>query len=107
MIDYQATYVDMELEPWTTGLPRSEAPDFRLYPNPASDILYLEAVNLPPGELILSIHSLDGRTWIRKELSWQGEALEIDISRLDNGLYLVRSSTPSKQFVHRLLVIGP
>jgi hypothetical protein len=57
--------------------------------------------------LSLSIHSLDGRTWIQKELSWQGEALEIDISRLENGLYLVRSSTPSQRIVHRLLVIDP
>jgi hypothetical protein len=107
VVDYQATFLDVELEPWVADLPRNKAPDFRLYPNPASDILYLMPGDLPHGALSLSIHSLDGRTWIQKELSWQGEALEIDISRLENGLYLVRSSTPSQRIVHRLLVIDP
>jgi len=107
VIDYQATYLDVKLKSQSSIVPRNEAPDFRLYPNPASHILYLEPVNLPPGALSLSIHSLDGRTWIRKELPWHGEALETDISRLENGLYIVRLSAPSQQIVRRLLVIDP
>jgi len=105
VVDYRATFLDVKLEPWLTELPRNEASDFRLYPNPASDVLYLLPVGLPPGELSLSIHSLDGRTWISRRLAWHGEALEIDISRLENGLYIVRSSTPSHTRVGRLVVI--
>jgi len=103
--DYQATYLDVELESWPTGVPLHEAPELRLYPNPASGTLYLEPMHLPPGELTLDIHSLDGRIWISRRISWQGEALEVDINGLENGLYVVRISTPGFRMVKRMVVI--
>jgi hypothetical protein len=103
--DYQATYLDVELESWPSGVSLHEAPELRLYPNPASGTLYLEPMHLPPGELTLGIHSLDGRTWISRRISWQGEAVEVDISGLENGLYMVGVSTPGFRMVKRLVVI--
>jgi hypothetical protein len=105
--DYQATTLQVQLESWPVSVPENETPDFHLYPNPSSGLLYIEPVHLPPGELILTIHSLEGKALITKKLFWQGEALVLDIGQLENGIYLVRSSMSSHQMVHRLLVIGP
>ncbi len=105
--DYQATLLDVEMQSWTSGIDVDEAPDFRIYPNPSSGVLFLEPLNLPPGKMVLSIHSLEGRVLISRELFWHGEALELDISALEQGMYVVRISTDTHQMVHSLLVIDP
>ncbi len=105
--DYQATYLDVQLESWPTNVPDPETPGFRLYPNPSSGRVYIEPTHLPSGELILTVHSPDGRVVMSRKLFWQGQALEADISQLENGIYFVRISMHSHQIVHRLLLIEP
>jgi hypothetical protein len=102
--DYQATALQVQLEPWQVSVPETKTPEFRLYPNPSSGILFLEPSNVPPGELILTIHSLDGKMLMNKTWSWQGGALELDISQLENGLYIVQSRIHSHLMVRRLVV---
>jgi len=102
--DYQATTLEVQLESWPVSVPETKTPEFRLYPNPSSGILFLEPSNLPPGELILTIHSLDGKMLMNKTWSWQGGALELDISQLENGLYIVQSRIHSHLMVRRLVV---
>jgi len=107
VMDYQATHLNIQMEPYAASVSENETPDFRLYPNPSSGRLFLEPANLDPGELILTIYSLDGKVVLAKKLFWQGDALELDISQLDNGMYFVQSSIHSSVIVHSLLVIGP
>jgi hypothetical protein len=102
--DYQATALQVELESWPSNVPEEDTPDFSIYPNPASDLLHIKPENVPPGELILTIHSLDGKMLINKAFSWQGGALEVDISQLENGLYIVQSRIHSHLMVRRLVV---
>ncbi len=105
--DYQATTLQVQLESWPVSVPETETPEFRIYPNPSSGILFVEASNLPPGELIVSIHSLDGKILLTKSLAWQGEAIELDIAQLENGFYFVQGSMHSHRMVKSLLVINP
>lgn len=105
--DYQATLLDVQLEAWESSIVEQAAPSLQIYPNPSSGILYVEAANLPPGEMKLSIYSLEGKVLITKILPWNGEALELDISQLAHGLYFVHASMHSKAMVSRLAVIGP
>ncbi|TFH26267.1 MAG: T9SS type A sorting domain-containing protein [Bacteroidia bacterium] len=107
VMDFQATYQDVEMESWPIYVPEYESPAFRIYPNPSSGLLYVEPENLSPGELILTIHSLDGKLMMSKKLFWQGGALELDIDQLENGMYFVKTSMHSHRMVHRLLVIDP
>jgi len=62
--------------------------DFAVYPNPASDYL-----NVVAEEEIRSIrlYSLDGR--LLQEMSVQGMSEQLDISRLNAGLYIVELQT--------------
>jgi hypothetical protein len=107
VVDYQATYLNVEMESWPSGANPREIPEFRLYPNPSSGLISIEPVNLPPGQLVVSILSLEGKLLISKQFTWQGEALVMDLGQLENGLYLVQSSMHSYRKLHRLLVIGP
>jgi hypothetical protein len=105
--DFEATYLDVQMQTWPNRVAEHDAPDFRLYPNPSSGILFLQPLHLPPGKVVLSIHSMDGRALISRELFWHGEALELDIGSLEQGMYLVRISLDTRQMVHSLLVIDP
>ena len=57
------------------------ASDTRIYPNPASAILYIES----PVKVSVSVLSVDGKVLIA-----QKEATAIDVSHLANGMYLVQ-----------------
>lgn len=105
--NYQASYLNVQLESWPLSVGETRIPELRLYPNPSSGILYLEPVHLPPGELSLNILSPDGRILISKKLNWQGGPVEFDIGRLENGMYFVQATLHSHRMVERLLLIGP
>lgn len=105
--DYQASYLNVQLESWPLSVREIPLPTLQLYPNPSSGILYLEALHLPPGELRLDILSLDGKTLISKKLIWQGEALPLDMHGLENGMYFVQVTSHAHRMIDRVLIIGP
>jgi hypothetical protein len=105
--DYQATLLNVNLESWPLTVPNSETPELRLYPNPASGILHVTPANLPPGELKLTILSMDGKVHLTKTLLWQEGSVELDIEALESGFYLVQASIHSQRMTLRLLVIAP
>lgn len=60
-----------------------------IYPNPASDILKIEAINAD--HLNMQIISLNGQTVFNTEMN--EPKTQIDISDLKAGLYLIRIDT--------------
>jgi hypothetical protein len=57
------------------------ANNIKIYPNPASTVLYTDA----PGKVNVGISSIEGKLLIRKD-----NTAQIDLSQLANGTYLVR-----------------
>jgi hypothetical protein len=105
--DYQATYLDVELEAWPASLTKTKEPDFRIYPNPSSGKIFIEPEHIAHGELILNILSLDGRVMMSQKLSWHGEALETDLGMLEKGIYFVQIHIHSYRMVDKLLLLDP
>jgi len=105
--DYQATLLDVELASWPADIEEKQTPDFRLYPNPSTGKIYLELAHVPEGELLLTIHSLDGKVQMIQRLSWHGQSLEADLGQMQSGIYFVKVSTQSFSIVHRLLLVDP
>jgi|GEM_PF-4315237 len=62
-----------------------------IFPNPAQDVLHVHFENLPAG-CIISIIDATGKVILERTASRREE--EIDISKLANGLYLVKVSGP-------------
>lgn len=76
----------------------------RIYPNPASEKLYVEAVSAKEKYRFIEIADISGRLMLRGELSFEYEKnVEIDINHLEGGVYIIRivSETQSvfKKFV--------
>ncbi len=69
---------------------------FRLYPTPATDELTLEIINTKENVAdSYTIYSIEGKTVLHKELNSSAEQQKekIDISSLDNGLYIFQLSS--------------
>jgi len=107
--DYQATNLDIQLEKdATAGLePGAPIPGFRIYPNPAIHSFMVEAQNMPPGELDISVHAIDGRMIYHHSQPYHGTAIEFSTAHMEPGIYLVRCTSGTLLEVHRLMVIKP
>jgi hypothetical protein len=103
--DYQATQLNIQLEPYATSIPDPEAPAFRIYPNPAVNSFVVEPASLPHGQLELSVHSLDGRMIFQNTVSYHGSGMEFSTQQMESGIYLLRCSSGKHTEVHRLMVI--
>ncbi len=71
----------------TTGFRDEPAPAFSLYPNPASRILYISMDGYALTGLSVKIFDIRGSLVKNRTLS--GPSLSVDISDLDNGLYIL------------------
>lgn len=89
----------IQVEPLATLLPEVLAPgrEFKLYPNPARERVYLN-VDQP---VEVGVFSITGSLMMTKRIESANDAL--DISGLTRGMYLVRSMT-SNQFALKLIV---
>jgi len=104
--DYAATYLNIQLtrDPKIVSSYPAEAPEFRLYPNPASQVLYIVPDHVQPGEVNLKIISPDGRIVFNTMLPITGDPTELQVQHLKNGVYFFQFT--SKQFTgtYRILI---
>ena len=77
--------------------------DFMLYPNPANDVLFIETGEIIGG-FIVNIIDLTGRTVFTKELSSSTVKLELNVSTLNKGMYLVNLQTESATISKRIIL---
>ncbi len=105
--DYQATLLNIQMEPYGLSVPAPEAPVFRIYPNPAVHSFMVEPENVLHGELELSLHTLDGRMIYHKIHSYHGSGIELSTKQMEPGIYLLRCTIGSLSEVQRLMVIKP
>ena len=94
----------VELDPFIMIEDRSDKSglvnEVRIYPNPASDILYLQ---LPNWVETLEIHSFDGRLW--KQLSTpKGGRYSINISEIPSGMYTIRTQGGKKIELEQIFI---
>ena len=73
-----------------------------LYPNPASDILFVELLNGDENASV-QIMSIDGKLVLTEQIASDG-ANSVDIAHLANGIYTVIVNTESSRQAFRLIV---
>jgi hypothetical protein len=105
--DYQATWLDIELQRSPVAVVQNPDPvaRFRIYPNPVLSRFMVEPENIPYGKLELSIHAIDGRLIYHKILSYHGSAIELSSSLMEPGTYLVRCTSGHFSQVPRVIVV--
>ena len=89
--DYQATLVDIQLmrDP-TLGAPaHGPALGFRVYPNPAREMVYIEPIDPEPGTLEIRITDISGALIQSTVSEYSGSPIPWPIDLLDQGFYLI------------------
>jgi hypothetical protein len=73
-----------------------------MYPNPATDKIYIEQDFITGSETVVSVYDITGKLKYREALQNNGK-IEIDIQNLTNGIYFVDVRTNNKQNMLKLI----
>jgi hypothetical protein len=77
-----------------------------LYPNPASDLLYLDLKEaIKTNNAVLQVFDMNGRLVYSNRLISKNNRVELNVSGLSNGLYTIRIQDGNNQFSRNLNVI--
>jgi hypothetical protein len=76
-----------------------------VYPNPARDVVNIEATNLPAENVSISITDIAGRMLLQKntENTNGNIAITVDIKTLSAGMYFVTLKTETQQYVTKIV----
>ena len=107
--DYSVTYLNIQLtrDPKTGLSHPAEAPEFRLYPNPADQILYIVPDHVQHGEVNLKIISPDGRIVFNTILPITGDPSELHLGHLNSGVYFFQFNSKHFTGTYRILIHHP
>ena len=72
---------------------------YKMYPVPAKDVLFVEFENNIAGEQQITIFDIQGKNMLAEKISTQSNILELNITNLPNGIYLLKIGTLTKRFV--------
>ena len=93
--------------PWPTALEDEiEKSSFALYPNPAFDQVSLAFESKSAGEIEINVSNLIGQSLIRNSMEIQRGAntLNIDVSTLGKGIYLVSLGSGEGRITQKLVI---
>ena len=75
-----------------------------LYPNPASDELFIDGAWLSGTPLDIYIYDTTGKLWTREKRMYEGSKISLDIQSLPNGIYHVTAASTSNRFTEQLII---
>lgn len=82
-----------------TGISKDLKDGIRIYPNPAGETLYISGEGIQG----IRIFDLKGKLTFSSDLS--GNSHEIDISKLEKGVYIVKINTSRGAFIQQIVVL--
>ena len=96
-------------DPATVGISKAVARDFSVYPNPATEKIWVEFTPPEPGLYICTIINASGQVVGRKELRSTGMMIrtQLDVSRLSAGYYQLRFSGAGADYSRAVVVGAP
>ena len=96
-------------DPATVGIRKAVAHDFCVYPNPATEKVWIEFTPPKPGLYALSLINASGQVVGRKELRSTGMMTrsQLDVSRLSAGYYQIHLSGAGTDYSRAVVVGAP
>jgi hypothetical protein len=96
-----ASYIQLPLIDYAGAINEPDAKDdlFNVYPDPAANSLYIDTRGASCKDFIFSLIDITGRVVGNYFMEKNSHHMEIDVSRLDPGIYFIRSATEIKRFI--------
>jgi hypothetical protein len=79
--------------------------NFKLYPNPVSDILYIQKEKNVPENTSIELFSMDGKLILQKNFKVESDIEEINFAGLENGIYLLEIFSRKNKFKYTYKVV--
>jgi hypothetical protein len=95
----QCTLLDTVYVPHPTGIGQLNLQDISIYPNPATDQVYINIDGMNTSSMLCTILDLSGRVVIM-----QPSLTYINISALSSGIYIMRLDRDGQSYMNRLLI---
>jgi hypothetical protein len=88
-----------------TGIDENSKSDFTIYPNPANDVLILQANGLKSENIRVSLMNVLGEVVIEKAfVNISGTPSKIDVSKLREGVYFIRIESLSETGLSKIII---
>jgi photosystem II stability/assembly factor-like uncharacterized protein len=89
----------------TVGLstPRAEATNINAYPNPSSNVVYLETSKTFKFDVTVSVVDVLGKTISSQNYAAWNNPVIVNLNGLENGIYFVRVSSGNEAFIQRVV----
>lgn len=84
------------------GTVEIENPTLTVYPNPTSDVLYLQLDTEVSDNVIYNLTDLNGRSIIREQL--KASTTQIDVSMLPSGSYIIKVQDQKNSLVQKITI---
>ena len=84
------------------GIKNTES-NFSVYPNPTNGSLAINFANATTGKVSVKVISAIGQEVYNETFAQAGEKLNVDLSKDENGIYLVQITTNNTTVVKRIV----
>lgn len=78
-------------------------PDFKVFPNPAKDLVRVQLPILPDGPVLISVLDLQG-TQVMEAVNANSQNLDLDVSRLAAGVYYLQFDHEGQSYSSRFVI---
>ncbi len=83
--------------------PENTDNDLIIYPNPASDIVFIKNVKDLNGELNLEIYTSNGSLIKKQSVRFENQLVKIKVNELSSGIYFINVPVGGKNILKRLV----
>jgi hypothetical protein len=77
--------------------------DLIIYPNPASDLVFIQDINGQDGKRDLEIYSANGSLVYKQSVSFENQKAVLKINELTAGIYYIKILSDGKPVVNRMI----
>lgn len=83
----------------------SAAPEIRVMPNPANDVVFIHAANMNGDHLYITLSDLAGRTVMQKQMNNTSNNIStsLDIHALPPGMYFLKVSSDAGEYINKII----
>jgi hypothetical protein len=105
--NFQSEAFDITYQPNTTGIGTSGSEEgLTLYPNPTTGVIRITSSLLGQSNVTLELYSLTGKLLYSEKPAKDKLELLLDMSHLDQSIYLLKLATPASSMTRKVILQG-
>jgi hypothetical protein len=97
-------FTEFKIPPTVSIIDTKNSQKLKIYPNPASDKIFIELINPAKSVTNISLFDLNGRIILNRMINKNENPVKIDLGGLSKGMYLIEVSN-GEEVIHKPVII--